>query len=810
MKKQPRRGRLFAVLLVVLLLIALIGGWFYLNQHLRLSGVIPSTPILVNVLGPANGLEIGSGEPVPVMVEAVSDQPLVSMEVWLDGRLFGRQAVDSPGLEPVQAAWTWAAGSPGIHVLFARARDAAGRTGQSMQVILTVVGISPGSVAAIKGESLADIAGEWNSPIEDFAAANPGLDPQQPLAKGQPVVLPGGGGGSGNGGPPPAGPTQNPAAPLSPVLFWLEANLLPPASLPTQPSLAVVAENCTARLYITPAGGTETGFVVYRWRTGEGSYSQIAFLGKAKAGVPILYEDPTPLSPGVDRHYYVSAFNSRGENPSGVVVTPPGPCAPAGPQGLVSISWSFTPSQGVTQSYCYQSFGNGAWRRMPANPFTFWPDGGYTQSFLAGEIPQSNETIMLDCWGWEGGALKYLGRGQAGFNLDGPARQMEISTEGFTALGTPQMKALDDAGGYPKDANLKVPAPYAMRATTNGSDCTSHAGGDSVAGLICDGLLGNGLKTQTVAIWEWTPRINWPCAPGQTCPVWVNKIDGYYIYQGQNGPKIQVIANPDQKVTAFPLAWAGASDCYGIQAFANLGPAGEMVSDMSVYCLSEAPLNLKTLALQPSAWLSVASRSVYSGDSCGGTQWPWPPADADVVAGISKVNSDDCGMNRTSAAGVKFDISPSDASLLANVAVVKATFNFSLDGSAYDVFLGDGTKIATNELAFCPVNLGTANFDWTGLNSDHGLRFMQPPRLDIPASMTPFASIYGMYGANVDVTPIVLDWLKNAANNNGFIVYPDPSRYGYYFYGNAELQTCMSFFSGFELDIQYYPPPGNK
>jgi LysM repeat protein len=820
MKSKTRKGYLFGILSIGLIIIILLGGWLYARSRLSLASLIQPSPVVVDVLSPGDGSQVNLHAPVAVIVQAFGASPLTTLELWVDGNSLGQYYPPS-GSNGVQiSSWTWQSTSPGVHMVVARAVDDQGRTGQSSPVVLNVIDDLPSSVTAINGQTLAAIAAQYGFGTQQIADANPGVDPTSPLPPGQNVQLPPPDANSSeaqDGSGSPGGDAQTPSAAPDPILLWLKYHLITPPAYPVAPALAIGADSagCSTNLYITPANGVQDGFNIYRWRAGDTAFIRIATLGPTNGSLPILFMDQDSVGASVAAQYYIGAFNASGEALSAIVNRPPNPCIPGGDQTLGGMQWIFQSSQPVDQAYCYQSFGDGNWQRLPADPFTFWPQGQYTQVIRTASLQHTQMTLQMECWGWEGGTLQYLGKGQTQFDSQMPAQTFQVAGDNFQLIGTPQMKPMG-GGGSPPPSNAAVPSPFALRLATSEADCEAHAGGGFSASLLCNAFMGSNVQSYQVVVWEWQPKQNFPCLPGSNCVTWVDHVDGYYI-SGSNGPTVKVVQNQDNKWAAFPLSyWTGQSDCYTIQAFVN-GPWGELDSqDKTSYCLDQPP-QPQTLTLDPTDWMTFVRSVIWNNDNCSLLGLSDSPGDGELLPGVQELNLSDCGMHYISTGALKFGLSTDEYATLSQGAVVKATLKFVLNDTYYAVVfppsIGLGqvnektTYVAGNMKPFCPVNLGVSNSNWTLLsNSDH-LVLTNSPALDIPPDMTAYTSIVGLYGASVDVTSVLKGWLNNQPNN-GFLIYPDWSRMSTVFYQGTKNQACLDHLGGAVLEVQYYPPAG--
>jgi hypothetical protein len=465
--------------------------------------------------------------------------------------------------------------------------------------------------------------------------------------------------------------------------------------------------------------------------------------------------------------------------------------AGAQPFPLILISWQFKPTEPVDKSYCYTSDGGGAWEKMPKETFEFF---GSTQAdYLQTDFPfnKNKIVIQMQCWGWLGDALKYLGEGETQFETLQQPNQVMISGAGFEFVGIPQYPA--ETGG----PTLSVPPPFAMREPLDTADCTQHYG-NLLAGFVCDSLLNAKVKQYYVLEWEWEPRVNWP--GNET---WLNDIGGYRIYEIDPLTKspsfLKEIGDPNQKVTAVPLPWGAR--CYGVQAFPN-DPIIES-SEITTYCPGEPPTSQK-ITLTPLNWLTTGGTWVESGDcdTYGGADsyllenknsgFGNNPGEILVGGYLVDDDDDDCFKQGDYSGGVKFP----HPTLLANAVVQKAVLKFSQVFTDYRA-----SGVATNYKLFCVGGVGKAKQDWTGL--DTGNHFAGSHVLSSKLYNSPMASLSGWDSTpEVDVTSAVNNWIKHPDQNHGFILtplgVPKPAVDG--------SGICESGAGNFQLEIYYFAP----
>lgn len=192
MKKRSFLWGCLGVSLFVLLLLGIGGGWWYLHPRSQTAEAPSASPLLVFLLSPSSGDEIGAGNVVPVTLQAAASSAIQSAELFVDGQSLGVVTET-----PQNASWNWQAWPPGIHTLSARVTTVDGQAGQSQTVIVTVLeGDFP--TQAQEGQTLEQIGADFGVPPDQMASANEGLDPTLPLPGGFPVQVPSGGGGNEN------------------------------------------------------------------------------------------------------------------------------------------------------------------------------------------------------------------------------------------------------------------------------------------------------------------------------------------------------------------------------------------------------------------------------------------------------------------------------------------------------------------------------------------------------------------------------------------------------------------------------------
>ncbi len=421
------RGRvLIGCLLGVMTLglIYLVGAAaFVLRRFPPMEALVPQTPILVTLTEPPKDTRLTLGVPIRVKAQVLSESPLRSLELWVDGSLLGTGSVKEGPPGSATASWTWSPEAEGESILFARATDSRGRTAQSNAVR---VSITPESSAYLMerhvveaGDSLESLAEAFGSSPGSILQYNPPLEPGQEIQV--PVPRPAAEAGPrgspvGESGPPPA-PAAEPGPPPNNVLYWLGSNLLPaPDSPPQAPELQGGVDGCSVILRIGDRAEDEAGFFVYRFNPNASVFERIAVLGPSSGTGPISYVDQALFG---FYAYYVASFNAVGETPGGQLrIDADDPACGAGDwTGIRLEDGRLEVNRPVDLAYIYLSVNAGPWKRVPADPEDYVgpQNGAYDFSPHLGEaglVPYGSEvSLRLEAWGWEAGSLVYLGAG---------------------------------------------------------------------------------------------------------------------------------------------------------------------------------------------------------------------------------------------------------------------------------------------------------------------------------------------------------------------------------------------------------------
>jgi hypothetical protein len=448
----------------------------------------------------------------------------------------------------------------------------------------------------------------------------------------------------------------------------------------------------------------------------------------------------------------------QAEPPAGAVVSGP---------PMLSILWNIEMRAAVDRAYCYASDGRGAWERLPRDASIFFEgaEGAYTQL-----MPATREVqINVECWGWLGDELQFLGDGQVAFDLAEAPGSVVIQGDGFDLTGVLTIpNVLPAAAGV----GATIPAPYGVRKPLNAEDCAAHG----LPADQCDFLLNTSHPAYLVLEWEWRA----PFCLGTACDQ-ARALDGYrlYVVDPATGAASFVgeIASRSERVGLYPLA--SDSRCYGVRAFVNAPAFAE--SAMAMHCPGLP--NTEIRVMEPEHWLTT-----------GQLNEAWYDA-FEARSGAVVVSASNYGNEVRSSAGVKFNPQP----LPPGGVLHRAVLRFSV------LFLQEDTGGSASTLdSFCVATLGQATQDWGGLSGgdNHyvtGVNLLASPEYDSPVVSLP--EFVGP-AVEVDVTPLVSAWLQDPSRNHGLILAPRRASTD----GPEGGSFCNSMEGDFRLEIEYLMP----
>lgn len=457
------------------------------------------------------------------------------------------------------------------------------------------------------------------------------------------------------------------------------------------------------------------------------------------------------------------------------------------------ILWEYIPLKPADKSYCYISSGNGNWTKIPKKPFTYFLGDTMKYTQLEEVAATQKTDIEVNCWGWVGEVLKYLGSGKVKYDPTLPHAPLNISGDSFELFGLPKIPA--EAENFLEETKKKIPAPFALREPADAKDCTKHHG-NLLSGFVCDALMKANVKQYYVLEWEWKPQINWPANEK-----WVNEIDGYHVFEIDPMTKseklIATINNTNQRVSAVPLPWGYV--CYGVRAFVNNSVIEP--SAMSSYCPGEQPVTQK-MSFSSTDWLTTGGewQSVGGDEDTGGAShydilkndFPqFGQKSGEVLVGASIVDDDGVYVEENYAGGIRFDMTLPPTAVLQK-ALLKFP-NLYMDYGA--------TALAAPKPSSCVATIGKAIQAWDGaIYPDHVTDDFSLTSLN---KNIPMISVSPYMTSELDVTVIVDSWLTNPGKNYGLVLMPASAPYP----EEDGSGRCISALHTITLDIYYFASP---
>jgi hypothetical protein len=383
--------------------------FFFIRYQQTASLHVGARQLQVIIAQPANLVQLSSGNPIQVTVNAEGMVPLTGTELWINGVLEGVQAGPSAGVTALTTHYDWLPTEGGAFSLVSRAFDQEGNIATSPAVIVL---ISPPE--------------QSDQPDPEAGKVYPAVLPAAPAGYTAPQAP------ADQGGISPASPWQGTPG------DWVTD--LTTQTAPAAPELMASAEGCLVTLDIHDLSDNEEGFVLYRLATDSPNWVHAADLA-SHAGEGWIEHQESGLTGGIT--YYVVAFNAQGESSSNLALVniDPQACPPPPPPtelpvlilGLENLHKADTSSN----IYCYRKLDDGDWTRWPEVGFigiepSPWMEqrqvvGGLDDSG-AHPIPPSME-MALECWDWEAGILRPLGSQLVRIEL-GSLRRIHISLAG--------------------------------------------------------------------------------------------------------------------------------------------------------------------------------------------------------------------------------------------------------------------------------------------------------------------------------------------------------------------------------------------
>ncbi len=410
-----KRKWVFITLICLVILLGIGIGIIKINQY-RSNALLeypaPGYP-RVMITNPPGYSQFIQGTPILIETTAISAQKVLSIELFLDGVLIGEESAPPGGSDNFSPGFLWSPVSPGIYSLSARATSADQLTAISSPVMIE---IAPGDSKPGAADSINALA---PGPMDSSSGPKP----------------------------PAPGSSTGPAKPWKGTPGnWF--NNLTVKTAPNAPELVGLAEGCSAKLSIHDLSENEEGFEVWRLLPYSPTWSRIEVLASQSQADWIIYLDEDVLA---GTTYYVSAFNNLGKQSSNLVYVNPdsADCNSAdASRSFLTLSLNeIQPLIPVEKFYCYLSFDGSYWMRRPE--VGFWPGGtgakeGETYNIelisidLQGDNsrvgdPESLSEYYLDCWGWSGATLKFLGAFSPSLDPN-QEDDLAVASDNFNAL----------------------------------------------------------------------------------------------------------------------------------------------------------------------------------------------------------------------------------------------------------------------------------------------------------------------------------------------------------------------------------------
>ena len=213
-----------------------------------------------------------------------------------------------------------------------------------------------------------------------------------------------------------------------------------------------------------------------------------------------------------------------------------------------------TTSKQVDRVYCYLSVDKGPWARIPpgTNEFVYPTAGGfdfgkYLDSLISPPPPE-DVLLELECWGWSGNTLEYLGYLEQVIKKG----KFEIIAGDFALIGDAADLVIYNPPSYILAS--EIAPPYNLEFTRDFKVCLARYDGilaQPTAETVCN-LMNDGYTT---LVWDWIPDCWF-----EPCPFNVEDIDGYHVYRdspGMDPVLVPSIINPKIHIAMIPPGSSG-------------------------------------------------------------------------------------------------------------------------------------------------------------------------------------------------------------------------------------------------------------
>ncbi len=458
----------------------------------------------------------------------------------------------------------------------------------------------------------------------------------------------------------------------------------------------------------------------------------------------------------------------------------------------------------MDKAYCYLSINGGEWSRLPPAPDTFaYPSKGVfdVSPFLHSlsiQPQQGGATAALDCWGWKGATLVYLGK--ATQTISPGQTNVQIAGDKFKFVGNLLGSNPIPFGPPPGPIPFIYPAVN-VHDTANPNDCANHTDTPAIAGLLCASAIE---QKYLILVWDRSLNDKYvdPNNPQRQYQVIVD-IDGFHVYENDLYYQHQLAnttsAGPNNNVSMSPLlplppcgpiGCVQFNRCFVVRAYKG----GLESADSNTFCPNLENLGTRIVPIQP-----TIARSIYHQHHLGLNICPFIDR---AVTGVGyghyndqagPFGTDEC--QQAVRTLVWFDLTSAGLGPIWN-----ATLKFHKDNTYYSYSDEDGALAYSNANYYssCARELLLPTTDWIkqGVGPWDGDPEQAPPVTDFPTQdYAALANLAPNQDYTVDVTDLVRQW-QNSGNNYGFALRGSDE-----YTSEEDNNTCMSTYSNFVLQV---------
>ncbi len=413
------KGMLIGLVIAAGLVVIVGAGIFFFLNTPEASQQLPAGSGVVQVIiqSPDNNETALIKSPVIINAGAYSELAIRELQLSINGIDLPKKFYPDVVKENrILSSWSWTPTEEGQFTLLARASTDSGITGLSNAVQLKVTSavLDVPETQAPSGPTPDSVKARLNEVNMMLGKMTPVEEPQSSLAMetnritfaNQPAPV-----------DTSEGSVENSVSPKHLLLLQGITAKFNPMPQPEAPVIKGSPGHCSTVLRITDQSETEAGFFLYRLDPDTQVFNRVATLNGHPGTSNFTYTDQD--LPSGKYGYYLSAFNAAGETQgSPVFVESTGTdCRKPLVRSLEFASLTINPGKPVDRMYCYLSTDGSRWNRIPAGRETFVYPGKGTFDFapyLPNTIPAGNwpadVAIGMDCWGWKGEDLEYLGR----------------------------------------------------------------------------------------------------------------------------------------------------------------------------------------------------------------------------------------------------------------------------------------------------------------------------------------------------------------------------------------------------------------